>query len=48
MTTPVLSLKNAMLSLDGNAGRVDILHGISLDIEEGQTVGLVGPSGSGK
>jgi len=48
MTTPVLSLKNAMLSLNGNAGRVDILHGISLDIEEGQTVGLVGPSGSGK
>lgn len=48
MTTPVLSLKNVMLSLDGNAGRVDILHGISLDIEEGQTVGLVGPSGSGK
>lgn len=48
MTTPVLSLKNAMLSLDGNAGRVDILHGISLTIDEGQTVGLVGPSGSGK
>ena len=48
MTTPVLSLKNAMLSLNGNAGRVDILHGISVDIEEGQTVGLVGPSGSGK
>jgi putative ABC transport system ATP-binding protein len=37
-----------MLSLDGNAGRVDILHGISLTIDEGQTVGLVGPSGSGK
>ncbi len=37
-----------MLSLDGNAGRVDILDGISLDIEKGQTVGLVGPSGSGK
>lgn len=48
MTTPVLSLKNAMLSLDGNAGRVDILHGISMTIDEGQTVGLVGPSGSGK
>lgn len=48
MTTPVLSLKNATLSLDGNAGRVDILHAISLDIQAGETVGLVGPSGSGK
>jgi len=48
MSDPVLSLKNAALSLDGNAGRVDILHGISLDIARGETVGLVGPSGSGK
>ena len=48
MSDPVLSLKNAALSLDGNAGRVDILHGITLDIARGETVGLVGPSGSGK
>ena len=48
MSDPVLSLKDAALSLDGNAGRVDILHGISLDIARGETVGLVGPSGSGK
>lgn len=37
-----------MLSLDGNAGRVDILHGITLDVQAGETIGLVGPSGSGK
>lgn len=48
MTQPVLSLKDAQLSLDGNAGRVDILHGISLDVEAGDTLALVGPSGSGK
>lgn len=48
MSDPVLSLKDAALSLDGNAGRVDILHGITLDIAGGETVGLVGPSGSGK
>lgn len=48
MSDPVLRLKDAALSLDGNAGRVDILHGISLDIARGETVGLVGPSGSGK
>ncbi|WP_299152216.1 ATP-binding cassette domain-containing protein [uncultured Tateyamaria sp.] len=48
MSDPVLSLKDAALSLDGNAGRVDILHGITLEIARGETVGLVGPSGSGK
>ncbi len=48
MAEPVLSLKDASLSLDGNAGRVDILHGISLDVLSGDTLGLIGPSGSGK
>lgn len=48
MSDPVLSLTNAALSLDGNAGQVDILHQINLEIERGETVGLVGPSGSGK
>lgn len=48
MTDPVISLKNAALSLDGNAGRVDILHDITLDVAKGETLGLVGPSGSGK
>lgn len=32
----------------GNAGRVDILHDIALDVARGETLGLVGPSGSGK
>ncbi len=48
MTDPVLSISDANLSLDGNAGRVDILHDISLDVAGGETLGLVGPSGSGK
>lgn len=48
MTDPVLSLSHANLSLDGNAGRVDILHDVSLDVAAGETLGLVGPSGSGK
>ncbi len=48
MTDPILSLDDTRLSLDGNAGRVDILHGITLDVARGDTVGLVGPSGSGK
>jgi len=41
-------LKNAKLSLDGNAGRVDILHGITLNVARGETLALTGPSGSGK
>jgi putative ABC transport system ATP-binding protein len=48
MTDPVLSIAHANLSLDGNAGRVDILHDISLEVASGETLGLVGPSGSGK
>lgn len=48
MTDPVLSVADANLSLDGNAGRIDILHDISLEVASGETLGLVGPSGSGK
>lgn len=48
MADPVLSLKDVHLALDGNAGRVEILHGIELDIFKGDSIGLIGPSGSGK
>ena len=48
MTDPVLSLNDVSLTLMGNAGPVDILHNIVLDVGAGETVGLVGPSGSGK
>ncbi|GAA3862445.1 ABC transporter ATP-binding protein [Celeribacter arenosi] len=48
MSDPIIALNDARLSLDGNAGRVDILRGITLEVERGETVGLVGPSGSGK
>jgi putative ABC transport system ATP-binding protein len=44
----VITLEDTALSLDGNAGRVDILKGISLEVARGETLGLIGPSGSGK
>lgn len=45
---PILSLNDARLTLDGNAGRVDILQGITLNVARGETLALTGPSGSGK
>ena len=48
MTDAVFTITDANLSLNGNAGPVDILHDISLSIGAGETLGLVGPSGSGK
>ena len=48
MTDDILALTDARLTLAGNAGPVDILKGITLTIHKSETVGLVGPSGSGK
>jgi putative ABC transport system ATP-binding protein len=48
MNNPVLALKDVRLTLAGNAGPVEILKGITLNVAKGETLGLVGPSGSGK
>ncbi|MGM0585533.1 MAG: ABC transporter ATP-binding protein [Pseudomonadota bacterium] len=45
---PVIALEGAELTLSSNAGRVEILKGVSLEVARGTTVGVVGPSGSGK
>ena len=48
MGTPIISLQNVSLTLKGNAGNVNIIKNISLNIDQGESVGLIGPSGSGK
>ena len=46
--TPVIALENAHLLLGSEAANVHILKGISLQIEAGESVGILGPSGAGK
>ncbi|MEC9434930.1 MAG: ATP-binding cassette domain-containing protein [Pseudomonadota bacterium] len=45
---PAFQLVDAALTLGSRAGRVEILRGVSLTVARGETVGVVGPSGSGK
>ena len=43
-----IDLRGVSLSLQGNAGKIEILHNIDLRITQGSSCALVGPSGSGK
>ena len=45
MSSPVIALEDVALTLMGNAGPVNILRGVTLEVRRGETLGLVGPSG---
>jgi len=45
---PALRLQQVSLTLKSAAGPVNILQDVSLDVPAGQSVALIGPSGSGK
>jgi len=48
MTIPIIALSNVHLSLESNAGTIEILKNISLSVSTGESLALIGPSGSGK
>ena len=45
---PLVSIRDLRKTYQRGAERVEVLHGIDLDIPEGDFVALMGPSGSGK
>ena len=48
MAEAVIKLEDVSLTLGDGASRVHVLKNVSLDVEGGEVVGIVGPSGSGK
>ncbi len=43
-----VSLRNVVKQYRRGRERIEVLHGLSLDVAEGEFVALMGPSGSGK
>ena len=48
MSEPVLSIRGLRRTYVTAAGELPVLKGVDLDVQPGEIVGLIGPSGSGK
>ena len=48
MSEPVLSLRGVARTYKTEAGALEVLKGVDIDVRAGEIVGLIGPSGSGK
>ena len=48
MNTPLLSVKNLVVTYGSKKNAVQAVAGVSFDVMEGETLGLVGESGCGK
>ncbi len=45
---PLVQVRDLRLTVPSAAGPVNILNGVTMDVESGEALGIVGPSGSGK
>ena len=48
MSTPLISVENLKVEIKTDRGLLKAIHGVSFDINPGDSIGIVGESGSGK